>query len=273
MVAATTTSLRGRLVPPRTAHPVHPVHSPGSRPGPGRAAGHGRLYQVARHLTAPLRDHWLDVSVHGAANVPERGGVVIAANHLSFLDSMLIMYALDRPVGFLGKAEYLRRPVTRLLFPATGMIPVDRSGRGVARSLRLAQGRLVAGGIVGIFPEGTRSRDGRLHRGHTGVAHLALRTGAPIVPAGIVGTDAALPPDARLPVRGAPITIRFGAPIGPPPLPGGRRTATARRALTDEVMASIASLSGQAYVDEYHPVSGTSTGPAAAAPAAAPVAR
>ncbi len=212
-----------------------------------------RFNRFAGVITGPFRDRWLDVTFEGEENIPDHGGVIIAANHLSFIDSMLLMYGLERPVSFLGKAEYMDSPLTKRLFPATGMIPVDRSGKGVATSLRAAQRRIEDGEVVGIFPEGTRSRDGRLHRGHTGTAHLALKSGAPIVPAGLIGTAEALPPGGRVPLR-TPITVRFGAPIGRPPQLGLRHGRESRQALTDEVMASIAALSGQEFVNELHPI-------------------
>lgn len=210
----------------------------------------GRWYWTTRRVSWPFRRFWLDVEIDGADNVPPSGPVVLAANHLSFLDSLLLMYSLPRPVFFLGKAEYLSGRVTRRLFPAAGMIPVDRTGRGLARSLDQAAQRLAGGDIIGIFPEGTRSRDGLLHRGHPGVAHLALRAGAPVVPVGIVGTDLAQPPGTRLPRRGSRIRLRFGAPIGPGPYGGSRQ----KQRLTDDVMRSIAALSGQVYRHEFAPL-------------------
>lgn len=211
----------------------------------------GRWHRSTRLVSAPLRHVWLNVELHDVENVAPDGGVLLAANHLSFLDSMLLMYSLPRPVTFLGKAEYLNGRITRTLFPAAGMIPVDRSGRGITRSLGLAADRLRRGEVVGIFPEGTRSRDGCLHRGHAGVAHLALRTGVSIVPVGIRGTDAALPPGARVPQRRAAVSIHYGAPISVAPWLADGATGTAKREITDEVMQSIAALSGQVYEDEY----------------------
>ena len=120
----------------------------------------GRWYWATRAVSLPLRKYWLDIGLEGVANVPETGGVVLAANHLSFLDSMLLMYSLPRQVSFLGKAEYLAAWRTRKLFTAAGMIPVDRSGRGAVKSLRWASKRLALGQIVGALPQGTRSRDG-----------------------------------------------------------------------------------------------------------------
>ena len=204
----------------------------------------GRWYGATRKLSWPVRKAWLRVDLFGADAVPADGPALLAPNHLSFLDSMLLMYALPRPVVFLGKAEYLEHPVTRRLFPAAGMIPVDRSGRCVARSLRMAADVLADGGIVGVFPEGTRSRDGLLGEGHTGVAHLALRSGAPIIPVGIVGSDLVQPPDARLPRFRGRIEYRFGAPLDLGRWVG-RRDGAVKQEITEELMASIAALSGQ----------------------------
>lgn len=232
------------MATPATAERIHDVD----------ADRIGRWYGSTRRVSWPLRRLWLDIRLEDEANVPDEGGVVLAANHLSFLDSVLLMYSLPRRVSFLGKADYLSSWSTRKLFPAAGMIPVDRSGRGVARSLETAADRLRSGEAVGIFPEGTRSRDGLLHRGHPGVAHLALRAGAPIVPVGIIGTDAAQPPGARAPRYGAEITIRFGAPMGLGEWAGRRRTGGLKREITETVMREIAALSGQTYVDAHAPI-------------------
>lgn len=211
----------------------------------------GKWYGRTRLATWPLRRLWLDIDVEGMANVPETGPAILAANHLSFLDSMLLMYETPRRVTFLGKAEYLDSRWTRRLFPAAGMIPVDRSGRGIAQSLRQALGRLADGEVVGIFPEGTRSRNGLLHRGHPGVAHLALRSGAPILPVGIIGTDRVQPPGQRLPRRSAPVTVKFGAPVDLGAWHRAKPVGATKREITAEVMHAIAALSGQPYVDVY----------------------
>lgn len=205
-------------------------------------------FAAARTVTHPLREWWLDVDVQNREIVPETGGAIVAANHLSFIDSMLLMYGLGRPVSFLGKVEYMDSFFTSNLFPAVGMIPVDRSGSGLASSLREARRRLDAGELVGIFPEGTRSRDGRLHPGHSGVAHLLMLTGCPIVPVGISGTDSALPVGERR-LRRTPISIRIGPLIGPRHAGQRRPSMRDRLALTDEVMASIAALTGQSVVE------------------------
>lgn len=205
----------------------------------------GSHYWAIRRASWPIRQLWVDASVVDAKNVPDHGPVILAANHLSFIDSPLLMFGLARQVSMLGKAEYLTGRSTRWLFPAAGMIPVDRSGRGLITSLRCAEDRLAAGGVVGLFPEGTRSRSGELADGRAGVAHLALRTGAPIVPVGIVGTERIQPPGARtLRFRGR-AELRFGSPIDLGPWAGQRPSAAVRNEITAQVMASIAALSGQ----------------------------
>ncbi len=201
-------------------------------------------FAVGRGATLPLREWWLDVTIVGEENLPEFGGGVLAANHLSFIDSMLLMYGLGRPVTFLGKVEYMDTFATRHLFPAVGMIPVDRSGTSIGTSLREARRRIESGELVGVFPEGTRSRDGLLQPGHNGVAHLSLKTDAPIIPIGLVGTDSALPIGSKRPQR-TPIEVRLGAPIGPGGRGGRSPSMRQRRELTAEVMDSIAALSGQ----------------------------
>ena len=200
---------------------------------------------VGRALTAPLRKVWLDVTHVGRENVPTEGPVVLAANHLAFIDSLLVMYSLDRPVSFLGKAEYLDHPIARRLFPMTGMLPLDRTGRRSRVTLRRVQEILADGGIVGVHPEGTRSRDGLLNPGHSGVAQMALQGSAPIVPIALVGTDIVQPVGSRIPQFRGSVEIRYGAPIGMGEWAANRRTRQARNELTEEVMQSIASLSGQ----------------------------
>ncbi len=238
----------GRDRPETFVRDTSAVHSKTSLPDlhdvdPNRI---GHRYRSTKRLSWPLRRLWLDVTTMGLENVPVDGPVILAANHLSFLDSLLLMYETPRPVCFLGKAEYLESPITRRLFPAAGMIPVERSGRGVGWSLRIAQERLTKGEVIGIFPEGTRSRDAMLHRGHPGVAHLALRSGAAVVPVGIIGTDNAQPPGQRVPRRD-PIELRFGPPVDLGRWQGSRPIARVKQGITDEVMRSIASLSGQIY--------------------------
>ena len=217
---------------------------------------------VARLLTVPARRGLVRLRVEGAANLPPDGPAIIAANHLSFFDSVLLLFALPRRVYALGKAEYTERRITRWLFCGAGMIPIRREQPAdLSGAFDQAREVLDAGGVLAIFPEGTRSRDGQLHRGHSGAAHLALETGAPLVPVGIIGTDHILPTGARFvrPFRRA--TLRVGAPIWPRARGYTRSTNRARRAITDQLMGEIRRLSEQSYVDDYaplpvHPVAG-----------------
>jgi len=208
-------------------------------------ASAGSRSWVGRALTAPVRKLWLDVTHVGRENVPTEGPVVLAANHLAFIDSLLVMYSLDRPVSFLGKAEYLDHPIARRLFPMTGMLPLDRTGRHSRVTLRRVQEILGDGGVVGVHPEGTRSRDGMLNPGHSGVAQMALQASAPIVPVALVGTDSVQPVGSLVPEFRGKVEIRYGAPIGMGEWARNRRTRQARNELTEEVMQSIAALSGQ----------------------------
>jgi len=217
---------------------------------------HGTAYETVRLLTAPARRLLVNVEVEHPERLPVDGPVIVAANHVSFLDSVLLMFALPRPVSFLGKAEYTDNPVTRWLFCGAGMIPVRREHPAdLPRAFDEVAEVLDRGEVVGVFPEGTRSRDGMLHRGHVGAAHLALSTGAPIVPVGIVGTDRVLPTGARLVRPFRHVTITLGAPISTDALGYSRSTNRSRRDVTDRVMSEVRRLCGQTYVDDYAPTS------------------
>lgn len=206
-------------------------------------------YVALRHLTGALSTGW-QLTIHGAENLPATGGAIIAANHVSFLDSPLLMFELPRRVWFLGKAEYLDARISRSLFPALGMIPVERGTRRAALTAMKHGLAVIDGGeLLGVFPEGTRSRDGRLHRGHTGLAWLALRSGVPVVPIGITGTDEVQPPGNRLPRLRGDCSLTIGEPIKTTRYKG--RDKKTQRALTDDVMFEIGQLSGQTYVDRY----------------------
>jgi 1-acyl-sn-glycerol-3-phosphate acyltransferase len=200
-------------------------------------------------LRAPIRRLW-PTSVIGGDRVPREGAAVLCANHLSFFDSVVMMMTFDRPVYFIGKAEYLESWKTRRLFPAMGMIPIDRdNGARATVALDAATEILRRGGLLCIFPEGTRSRDGYLHRGYIGAARIAMSVGCPILPVGIVGTRRIQPPGARLPRPGA-CSVSIGDPLLADDVEvNGRRSAA--RALTNEVMERIAQLSGQRYVAEH----------------------
>jgi 1-acyl-sn-glycerol-3-phosphate acyltransferase len=211
------------------------------------------LYWIIKGVLTPVLRVLFRVHVEGRAHIPRRGPVILAANHRSFLDSIFIPLVVRRRVTFVAKAEYFDDRKTAWFFRGVGQIPIRREGGSASeRALRSAQEVLDRGGVFAIYPEGTRTRDGLLHRGHTGVARLALRTGAPIVPVGLVGTDEVQPVDAKLPRVGRRVTIRFGAPIDPARYRGAADDRLALRALTDEVMFEIRELCGcYDYADTY----------------------
>jgi 1-acyl-sn-glycerol-3-phosphate acyltransferase len=211
----------------------------------------GQLYSVAmKVLTPPFRFSW-KVVTKGLENVPD-GPAIICPNHTSVLDSFFLPLVLPRRITYVGKAEYMDDWKTKYLFPALGMIPIDRSGGNASQAaLDAAAGILERGELFGIYPEGTRSRDGRLYRGHTGPARLALRTGAPIVPVGIRGGREIMPPEAKFPKPFMPCSIEFGKPIDVARYKDRASDHLVLRQIIDEVMYEIRRLSGQEYVDSY----------------------
>lgn len=213
-------------------------------------------YWVSRTAVMSLSHAIWRPRILGKDNVPKEGGVLLASNHLSFIDSFAIPVAAPRKVSFLAKSDYftgtgVRGRFVRGFMEAGDAIPVDRDdSSGAKESLDLALEVLRAGKAFGIYPEGTRSRDGRLYRGRTGVAFLSLTANVPVVPVGLIGTDKVQPVGQRG-LKLADVTIAFGTPIRPSAyagLPAGR----ARRQLTDDVMDSIAALTGQERADAYN---------------------
>jgi len=205
-------------------------------------------YRLAKALLGrPLRRAY-GIDVDGAERVPVGPGI-LAANHRSFMDSVFLALVVDRPVSFLAKAEYFDRRRTAWIFRSTGQIPLRRgSPAGARRALDAALEVLAEGGVVGVYPEGTRSRDGMLHRGNLGAARLAAASGAPIVPVGLIGTEAVQAPGQRLPRVGKSVTVRFGSPLRLDPRDANHRDL---RDTTDRMMADIATLCRQEYVDRY----------------------
>ncbi|MEV4756400.1 lysophospholipid acyltransferase family protein [Micromonospora sp. NPDC049559] len=215
------------------------------------------IYEVARSALTPLARAYYRPVVEGTEHVPRTGAVILASNHLAAVDSVAIPLAAPRRVAFLAKAEYfhgggLKTRLTGWGLRTLGAVPVRRgANRSALASLDEALGVLAAGDAFGIYPEGTRSLDGRLHRGRTGVAWLALTADVPVVPVAVAGTERILPPGARLPRR-CPVTVRFGAPLTFPRWRGMATSARARRAVTDEIMDAIGELSGQVRAPHYH---------------------
>ncbi len=212
----------------------------------------GRLYPIAKAVMTPTFRALWKLRVEGLENVPGSGPAIFCPNHVSVLDSFFLPAVLPRKITYVGKAEYMDDWKTKRLFPALGMIPIDRSGGDSAQAaLDVAASVLGRGEFFGIYPEGTRSRDGKLHKGHTGPARLALRTGAPLIPVGLRGTLDVMPPDAKFPKLRKEVTIRIGRPIPVERFADRADDRLVLRQIIDEVMFEVRELSGQEYVDEY----------------------
>ncbi|MEU8019293.1 lysophospholipid acyltransferase family protein [Micromonospora parva] len=215
------------------------------------------LYWLLKYvILGPLLKLIFRPRVEGLRHVPATGPVILASNHLSFFDSIFIPLIVSRRVTFVAKAEYftgtgLKGRLMKMFFVGTGTIPVDRSGGQAARAALDTQLRVLrAQGVAGIYPEGTRSPDGRLYRGKTGVARLALESGAVVVPVAMLNADELQPPGRLLP-RVGQVRVRFGAPLDFSRYAGLAGDRFVERAVTDEVMYELMELSGREYVDIY----------------------
>jgi len=215
------------------------------------------LYETLHTIVPPLAKAIWRPTVEGLDNVPLSGPVLIASNHLSFVDSVVIPIVAPRKVVFLAKAEYftgsgIKGLISKGWFEGLGMVPVDRDDTKAAiDSLQIALDVLAKGEAFGIYPEGTRSRDGLLYRGRTGVAHLALTAGVPVVPVGLQGTENLQPVGSTLP-KLARVTVRFGKPLDFSGRFDGVPSGKARREATDEIMTAIQELSGQQLAGRYN---------------------
>ena len=194
--------------------------------------------------------------VKGLDNVPAEGAAILASNHLSFSDSIFMPVMVPRPVAFLAKSEYftgtgIKGRLTAAFFRLTNQLPMDRSGGAAsAQSLNAGMDVLKKGSLLGIYPEGTRSPDGRLHRGKVGVARLALQARVPVIPVAMIGTDKVQPIGKRVPnIRR--IGMIFGEPLDFSRYYGMEDDRLIQRSVTDEIMYELMRLSGQEYVDEY----------------------
>ncbi len=213
-------------------------------------------YRLSRLVAGPFLRVLARTKVTGAEHIPETGGAILASNHLSIVDSIFLPLMVTRPVTFAAKSEYftgtrLSQRVAGAYLRATNQLSTDRAGARAAQDmLDAALALLRDGALFGIYPEGTRSPDGRLYRGRTGVGWLALHSGVPVLPVAMIGTERVLPPGSTLPRPGR-IQIRIGRPLTFDTYreqpPGARQ----RRAVTDEVMRAIRELSGQEYVPVY----------------------
>jgi 1-acyl-sn-glycerol-3-phosphate acyltransferase len=214
------------------------------------------LKQISRLTLGPLARVLFRASIVGRKNVPKTGPVILASNHLSFIDSVVITLFSPRPVSFLAKDSYftgkgLKGFASRVFFTGIGAIPVKRgAGQAAQEALDAGLGLLHQGEAFAIYPEGTRSLDGRLYRGKTGVAWLALNAGVPVIPVALTGTEKVQPVGTRG-IRAAKIRIQFGEPLNLSHH-GKADSGRARRHATDEVMDAIAALSGQERADGYN---------------------
>jgi len=226
---------------PDDEHPLSADEEGAHRPG--------AVYLAGRLLMTPLARLVYRPRVTGRRNVPKHGRVILASNHLSFIDSIVIPMVAPRRVQFLAKSQYftgtgVRGRISRAFFTSIGAVGVVRgAGQASQEALRVSREIIESEGAFAVYPEGTRSLDGRLYRGRTGVAWLALTTGAPVVPVGLVGTDELQPVGARFP-RIRRVSVHFGEPLDLSGH-GSADSGRARRKATDEVMAAIHELSGQ----------------------------
>lgn len=194
--------------------------------------------------------------IEGLENIPARGPAILASNHLAVMDSFYLPLMVPRRIYFLAKNEYftgtgLKGAFQKWFFTAVGQIPIDRSGaEAAAGALSAARRQLEAGRLMGMYPEGTRSPDGRLYKGKTGLARLALETGVPVIPVAMIGTERLNPPGTILP-RPARIVIRIGKPLNFDRYEGMQGNRFIERSVTDEIMYDLMQLTGQQYVDIY----------------------
>lgn len=253
----TTLSRPESMIVPKAAPTGIPVLSRSREAAPNaRRPRAGAVYVFGRFVIGPLARLLYRPRVIGRRNVPKTGAVILASNHLSFIDSVVIPVVAPRRIQFLAKSHYFEGRgvsgwVSRTFFTAIGAVGVRRgAGRDAQDALEISKGILESGNAFALYPEGTRSRDGRLYRGRTGVAWLALTTGAPVVPVGLIGTERLQPVGSKLPAF-AKVTVAFGTPIDVSTF-GPASSGKARRQATDAIMAEIQRLSGQTEARVYN---------------------
>jgi len=216
------------------------------------AEGAGKLQTRFRRVVRPVAKQLWRFHLEGFDQLPSEGPAILCPNHISFLDSAFLMLHVPRNISFVGKAEYMDSWKTKYVFPAMGMIPIDRGGGDKSQAaLDTAERVLRRGEFFGIFPEGTRSRDGYLYKGRTGAARLALKVGCPIFPVGVIGTREIQPPDAKMPKLRMDCTIKVGCPINAARFKNRGDDHMVLRQITDELMYEIRELTGQEYRNVY----------------------
>ncbi len=213
---------------------------------PPRAPAYRFLYLF---LVPLIRLYWR-LRVAGRRNLPKRTGLIIASNHWSGVDPIMVCSSFWRPVHWLAKVQLVKKMKYGWFFRAAAVIPIDRDAPR-QESIDKAAAVIRRGGLFGIYPEGTRSRDGRLYKGYTGMARIAAATGAPVIPTGVMGTRESVPKGKLLP-RPTKVEVRFGAPLRFSMVQGEDEKVALRR-FTDEVMEAIAALTGQQIAGEYNP--------------------
>jgi 1-acyl-sn-glycerol-3-phosphate acyltransferase len=242
---------------------TQPAQSP--RPEPDRdqqvddtGDGDGKgIYWVLKNVVlGPPVKRIFRPKVEGAENIPDVGAAIIASNHLSYADWIFMPLAVRRRITFVAKSDYftgagIKGRFQRGFFKGTGQVPIDRSGGSASEgAIRAGMKVLERGELFGIYPEGTRSHDGRLYKGRTGVARLALESKVPVIPVGVIGTDVVAPPGKVVASLASP-TVKFGEPLDFSRYDGMEGDRLILRAVTDEIMYKIMELSGQEYVDMY----------------------
>jgi 1-acyl-sn-glycerol-3-phosphate acyltransferase len=215
------------------------------------------FYWFLKHIVlGPILKTVFRPWVEGAENLPTRGGAILASNHLSFSDSFFLPLEVERRVTFLAKGDYftgkgIKGKLTAAFFKGINQVPVDRSGgRASEAALRKGVEILSAGELLGIYPEGTRSPDGRLYRGKTGIARMALEAGVPVIPVAMINTFDIQPPGQVVP-KVMRVGIKIGKPLDFSRYAGMEDDRFVLRSITDEIMYELMQLSGQEYVDTY----------------------
>lgn len=218
----------------------------------------GLMYQVLKRVVlGPIVWLWgKNPEVEGLENIPAEGAVILASNHQSIGDWLYLPLKVDRRITFLAKSDYftgtgIKGAFMRWFFGSVGQVPLDRSGANAAEAALLTARRILAQGqILGLYPEGTRTPDGRLHRGKTGVARIALDTGVPVIPVAVKGTYDWFRPGTKIPKR-TKIKVIIGEPLDLSRFDGLAGDRFIERAVTDEIMYTLMRMSGQQYVDYY----------------------